>query len=232
MSGVIFLELPSTSYVGGTILGKFFRPNAVNCDCPSCGRAANFSFADCKVDTGFCFLTHQKLCAACGATVKFFGNYFDFDDLDFEGRLKLCLFVLSTESNLIQSPDFSANISEPLNRAFVSAVASYDSGNYAAATVLGRRTLEGIFKSLVTEKDRRKKLNDLIDIVAKENDLSAPLHKLSHAVREGGNLGAHFDLDKEPTEELARMLVSLVQYLIEFLYVLPSNIEKLEKALE
>ena len=226
------MELPTTSYVGGATSSKFFQPNAINCDCPSCGRAANFSFANCKVDRGFRILTHQKLCSACGATVKFFGNYFDFDDLDFEGRFKFVLFVLSTEGNLIQSPDFSANISEPLNRAFVSAVASYNSGNYAAATVLGRRTLEGIFKSLVSEKDHRKKLNDLIELVAKENDLSAPLHKLSHAVREGGNLGAHFDLDKEPTEELAKILVSLVQYLIEFLYVLPSNIEKLEKALE
>ena len=62
-------------------------------------------------------------------------------------------------------------------------------------------------------------------------DLAAPLKSLSHAIRDGGNLGAHFDEEREPTEELARQMVELLDYLIAYLYVLPGQIAGLEQSL-
>jgi hypothetical protein len=63
-------------------------------------------------------------------------------------------------------------------------------------------------------------------------DLSAPLTQLSHAIRQGGNLGAHFDFEKEPDEDMARTIVELLDYLVSYLYVLPRRIEKLETKLQ
>ncbi|WP_157058655.1 DUF4145 domain-containing protein, partial [Pseudomonas meliae] len=91
--------------------------------------------------------------------------------------------------------------------------------------------LEGIFKYRVDSSDRTKNLYQLIDLVKNSNDLAAPLETLSHAIRSGGNLGAHFDDENEPTEAMAGKMVELLDYLISYLYVLPSKITDLEKSL-
>lgn len=94
-----------------------------------------------------------------------------------------------------------------------------------------RRTLEGIFKYLVAQERRNAPLARLIEHVKEDKDLAAPLTSLSHAIRDGGNLGAHFDMEKEPNETLARQMVELLDYLISYLYVLPEEIKKLEQSL-
>jgi hypothetical protein len=126
-------------------------------------------------------------------------------------------------------PEFAPDIPEQLQRAFVSTVEAFNSRNYAATAVCARRTLEGIFKYLLPEDKRKASLAQLIRVASDEIDLAAPLTSLSHAIRDGGNLGAHFDIEKEPTEVLARQLVELLSYLISYLYVLPKEIKKLEQ---
>jgi hypothetical protein len=133
--------------------------------------------------------------------------------------------------NYYPSPDFAPDIPEPLQRSFVSTIDAFNSRNYAATAVCARRTLEGIFKYLVSEDKRNASLARLIEHVRTETDLAAPLTSLSHAIRDGGNLGAHFDMEKEPNELLARQMVELLDYLISYLYVLPNEIGKLEQSL-
>ena len=106
-----------------------------------------------------------------------------------------------------------------------------NSSNFAATTVCARRTLEGIFKYLVPEKEQKKPLAQLIEHVKSNNDLAAPLQSLSHAIRDGGNLGAHFDMEKEPDAVIARQMVEFLEYLISYLYVLPKEINALESSL-
>jgi hypothetical protein len=112
-----------------------------------------------------------------------------------------------------------------------STIEALNTKNYPATAVCARRTLEGIFKYLVPEEKRRLPLVKLIDQARTEVDLSAPLTSLSHAIRDGGNLGAHFDADAEPDAALARQMVELLDYLITYLYELPKQIEQLEQSL-
>jgi hypothetical protein len=79
---------------------------------------------------------------------------------------------------------------------------------------------------------RDANLARLIELAKEQTDLAAPLTSLSHAIRSGGNLGAHFDMEKEPNEGLALQMVELLEYLIRYLYVLPKEIKKLEQNLE
>ena len=116
-------------------------------------------------------------------------------------------------------------------RSYISTVDSYNSQNYPATAVGARRTLEGIFKFLVPVEDRSKNLFQLIELVTNQTTLAKPLTTLSHAIRDGGNLGAHFDPDAEPDEQMAKQMVELLSYLIKFLYVLPKEIEKLESSM-
>jgi hypothetical protein len=95
-----------------------------------------------------------------------------------------------------------------------------------------RRTLEGIFKYLVPEEKRGMPLAKLIEQVRDGEDLAKPLALLSTAIKDGGNLGAHFDMEREPDQELARQMVELLDYLIPYLYVLPNEIKKLERKLD
>jgi len=125
----------------------------------------------------------------------------------------------------------TTDVPEKLMRSYLSTVDSYNSQNYPATAVGARRTLEGIFKFLVPVEDRSKNLFQLIELVTNQTTLAKPLTTLSHAIRDGGNLGAHFDPDSEPDEQMARQMVELLSYLIKFLYVLPKEIEKLESSM-
>ncbi len=55
---------------------------------------------------------------------------------------------------------------------------------------------------------------------------------LSHAVRKGGNIGAHFDLEKEPDKEAALAAIDLVEYLLDYVFVLPKKVEALGNKLK
>ncbi|MGE6741708.1 DUF4145 domain-containing protein [Allorhizobium pseudoryzae] len=131
-------------------------------------------------------------------------------------------------SNYFPPFEDAAVLPEPLRRALSATIESYNARIYTAAAVSGRRTLEGIFKFLVAEDKRNLPLAKLIDAVREQKDLSAPLSQLSHAIRAGGNLGAHFDIENEPSEAVARQMVELLSYLISYLYVLPARIQQLE----
>jgi hypothetical protein len=104
-------------------------------------------------------------------------------------------------------------------------------GVYPAATVSGRRALEGLFKYLVPIEKQKLPLNKLIEEVADNPDLLKPIRNLSHAIREGGNLGAHFDMEREPGAEIARAIIELLDYLVIYLHVLPRRIQELENKL-
>ena len=69
----------------------------------------------------------------------------------------------------------------------------------------------------------------MITLVSEKNDLAKPLTELAHAIRAGGNLGAHFDEEREPDEQMARQLVELLDYMVNFLYILPKKISEVEQ---
>jgi len=140
-------------------------------------------------------------------------------------------YMHPSPKEMFQPPAEFDVIPEPLRKALIATIDSYNAGIYTAAAVSGRRTLEGIFKYLVPEQKRNLPLAKLIEAAQEETDLSAPLKALSHAIRSGGNLGAHFDPENEPNEAVARQIVVLLDYLVSYLYVLPARIEQLENDL-
>ncbi|MFO6464452.1 DUF4145 domain-containing protein [Jannaschia sp. KMU-145] len=109
-------------------------------------------------------------------------------------------------------------------------------GDYEGALTGARRTVEGIFKTLVPHdpeigRDRRT-LHQLIQLAIQKVDLSEPLKELAVAVKDGGNLGAHFDEAVDPNEESARSALRLSERLLDFVIVLPEEVSKFRKNLE
>ena len=123
--------------------------------------------------------------------------------------------------------DLPESVPERLKRSFEDTVRALNAQIYGATATSGRRTLEGIFKYLVSEDKRKQPLYKLVQVALDQYDFSEPVARLSHAIRSGGNLGAHFD-DDEPDSDMAIAIVQLLHYLIEYIYVLPEQIKDLE----
>lgn len=128
--------------------------------------------------------------------------------------------------------DVAPAISEALYRSYTSTIDAYNSGNYVATAVCCRRTLEGLFQGLLPEGKKINNLAKAITEVAGSVDLAEPIRNLANVLRHGGNLGAHFDMEKEPDEQMAFQMLTLLENLIDFLHVLPQEISNLEQLLD
>jgi len=119
---------------------------------------------------------------------------------------------------------------ERIRKAYRAALDVHNAKVWTASAVACRRTLEGIVNELHAEGEGTlaKQLRELPNKV----DLAAPLITLSQALKEGGNLGAHFDQEKEPDRETAEAMLNLIEYFLEYVYTLPRMIDDLNQKLE
>ena len=81
-----------------------------------------------------------------------------------------------------------------------------------------------MFLGLDESDENKKTLYKMINETAESSEIKEPLTKLAHAIRHGGNLGAHFDPSNEPDKEMAEAMVYLLEYLITYMYVLPEKL--------
>lgn len=217
-------RIDSSAAHGGTVSGKTLKPASVSAICHSCGQRGVFSIGGYTAPVAYNSVLAEGRCPACRVRTGFcFLNPSDSTSIS-----DVQIYMFPGAVNLFPVPEGVDALPDPLRRALVSTIEAYNARIYSAAAVAGRRTLEGIFKYLLPEEKRNLPLARLIDAAKEEKDLSAPLSALSHAIRTGGNLGAHFDFEREPDESVARQIVELLAYLVSYLYVLPAKIEQLE----
>lgn len=208
---------------GWTTGGSIKIPTSVNENCPFCHHVVNFGGMNSQHSTISRTTSLISSCHNCKKVVRFICIK---DESSPEE-----VYMFPSGGGLVTGVDIPDSVPEPLRRAYDSTLKSYNAGIYTATAVTGRRTLEGIFKYLLPRAEHGASLFRMIEMVTKANDLSSPLMKLAHAIRDGGNLGAHFDEEREPDADVARKIVELLGFLIEYLYFLPEKIELLEKSL-
>ncbi|PXV64931.1 uncharacterized protein DUF4145 [Sinimarinibacterium flocculans] len=222
--------VPASSVRRWGTVGSGKTPISISTVCPHCGEKGVFALGSAVDDTARMAVASTARCPGCNRPVHFWAVRHEQKPKEDKNN-PAAVYMYPVAKNHYPNPEFAPDIPEPLQRAFVSTIEAFNSKNYAATAVCARRTLEGIFKYLVEEDKRDAPLARLIEQVKTSKDLAAPLTSLSHAIRDGGNLGAHFDMEKEPNEALARHMVELLDYLISYLYVLPEEIKKLEQSL-
>lgn len=222
--------VPASSVRCWVTVGNGKTPASISTVCPHCGEKGIFALSNQHDDTARLAVASTATCPGCNRHVFFWAVRHEQKPKD-DTNNPAAVYMYPVAKNHYPHPDFAPDIPEALQRSFVSTIDAFNSGNHAATAVCARRTLEGIFKYLVDEDKRNAPLAKLIENVKSSKDLAAPLTSLSHAIRDGGNLGAHFDMKKEPNEMLARQMVELLDYLISYLYVLPEEIKKLEQSL-
>ena len=126
----------------------------------------------------------------------------------------------------------NTELSGPLKSAYTSTINVVNAKEWNAAAVMCRRLLEGIAKTALLLELQKHSLSKQLGELPKHRDLSKPILELADAVRKGGNLGAHFDLEKEPDEHVATLMLELCEDLLQYLFTLPLRIAELHSKIE
>lgn len=213
------------------VYGGFYLPKSINHYCPYCDEKVVFIMETPNQDTKRDF-SHifSGECPACEKQVFFYiirpKQHKPDGDCNPES-----IYMYPPVTHIRAPKDFSPFVNGPLQSSYESTLDSYNSKNFIATAVGCRRTLEGLFHYLLPEDKREKNLMRAIEKAKIEIDWSSPLNNLAHMIRQGGNIGAHFNEHKEPTEDVAKAMIDLLEYLFEYLYELPNNIQNLDSSI-
>lgn len=198
------------------------RPGSFDTVCPHCGRVANFQVVDTLADGKRESMSMTARCAACSDNVY--------------------VWSLSAGKEMYMRPAPAARqpirgaeaMPTAIRQAYQDTIDVYNAGVWSATATQTRRTLEGIVHELLPEKERRGPLAQQLRKLAESEsvDLAQPLITLSNALRESGNIGAHFDLTRTTDRSTAEAMLDLIDYLIEYIYTLPEMIEELNRKVQ
>lgn len=129
-----------------------------------------------------------------------------------------------------------AEVHEALGQAYEGAAAVLAGGHASPAATEARRTLEGLVKHLLErhgyELFNKTSLPPLLRELPQHVDLTQPLTETAEAVKDGGKLGAHYDMRVKATSARAREALQLVEALVDYLLILPKRVEALREHLE
>lgn len=208
-----------------TKVGNIHTPQSFSTWCPHCNEKVIFTCANHQHDPHRACVSSSALCPGCSHHVGVWS-------LGAHGPESAEVYIHPNNGEPHQPKNVADSISEPLYRSYTSTIDAYNSGNYVATAVCCRRTLEGLFQGLLPEGKKVNNLAKAISEVADSVNLADPIRNLANVLRQGGNLGAHFDMEKEPDEKMAFQMLTLLENLIDFLHVLPREISALEQHLD
>ena len=210
--------------------GTAYVPSSIAVRCPECGSMISFANLAWSAAAQSTRIAAQR-CPACRKASTFFL-------INHTGKAGTLapeeeLYIHKQPPGREPLPEIlgSNDISDPIQRAYLSAINVYNSGEWAATAVLTRRLLEGLTKSLLPDHSSLP-LAKQVAKLPEVKDLTAPITTIADAIRKGGNLGAHFDLETEPDQNVAKLMVELVEELMEYFYVLPGRIQLLHDQIE
>ena len=206
-------------------VGSISTPQSFSTWCPHCNEKVIFTCVNHQHDP-------QRACIASSAHCPGCAHHVGVWSLGANGPESAEVYIHPNNGEPHEPKNVANSISEPLYRSYTSTIDAYNSGNYVATAVCCRRTLEGLFQGLLPEGKRVHNLARAISEVADTVNLAEPIRNLANVLRQGGNLGAHFDMEKEPDEEMAFQMLTLLENLIDFLHVLPREISTLEQHLD
>jgi hypothetical protein len=150
-------------------------------------------------------------------------------------------FIIITKDNVTQpdvyiyDPQSSADpssqiqhiprIPEELVRAYKSAVSVHQSKENAATAVLAKRVLENVLKNFLGDKAKGLTLDQQFEILPDHINLVKHVTSLSPLLAPEGGLYRMLELESEMDDEMAELVMDLLDDLIQYLFVLPGKIE-------
>lgn len=197
------------------------RPRSIDTVCPLCGKQVNLQIVQVAEDALTETVCMKARCSRCGQTVKIWSM----------GGTEVYMRPAPAARQPIPG---AGAMPTAVRQAYQDTIDVYNAGVWSGTATLTRRTLEGIVHELLPEDERRGPLaQQLRSLASSESvDLAQPLITLSNALKEGGNIGAHFDLTRTTDRATAAAMLDLIDYLIEYIYTLPGMIEELNRKVQ
>src|SRR5438046_1756949 len=117
---------------------------------------------------------------------------------------------------------------EDLAQDYAAAVQNYDAEIWAGCLALSRRALERTVRHLLTELKEpiNQPLAPSLRLLGEKYPFNKPFMDLAENLKEGGNIGAHPDRLVEPSAELATVMLNVLEYLLEYFFLIPNMIEE------
>ena len=206
-------------------------PQSIDTLCPACGRMVNLPLEKHQHDPQRNTVSASARCPGCSKVAHFWivapG---DGRDSSKRGCAQICIYP---QPRIIREPIVAGDkINASLARAYQSALAAYNAGLWTACASSCRRTLEGLVKTLLGNEHSQEPLFQQLRSLPDKVNLAEPLVLLAENLRRGGNIASHFDLEKEPDQPVAEGMIDLLDYFMEYVYVLKEKAQELEKRLD
>ncbi len=206
---------------------NWWFPESIDTHCPFCAKLVNFAPVAHGYDQHRKTMASTARCPGCRESAYIWAiNPGPANDSS--KQTCSCLTIFPPPEAHREPIKGNTAIPDRIRRAYLETVGVFNAGVWSATATCTRRTLEGLVKEMLLAESSET-LAARIKSLSKSDDLGKPLVTLSDLIREGGNIGAHFDLDKEPDREMACAMLDLLDYLLEYVYGLPAMIENLKK---
>lgn len=140
------------------------------------------------------------------------------------------IFMLPSSSNSnLDFKNFQDKVPENVLRYCLSAQDVYFSGNLTATNVLIQAALESIFSDFLPMGNSKSTLAKMIRSSLDSINLDEPLINLSDDMSSGGNMDVLFQHHEATSQEAADTMMTLLENLITYLYVMPSKFTELHE---
>jgi len=195
-----------------------------NINCPFCGRLATFTVTGFTMDEIRNTIAGSATCPGCRGKVR----VWEVDAGPSSQQERKCAeLFLYPKPLLNRKPmDGMDKVPPEIGRAYAATIAAFNAGLWPATGACCRRVLEGVAKHRLGKDSRGRRLVQLLYDLKEKVNLAEPLTSLADALREGGNLGAHFDdLEREPDQATASQMLDFLDYLVDYVYVLPAKVQ-------
>ncbi|WP_096201368.1 hypothetical protein [Bacillus sp. FJAT-45350] len=199
--------------------GHLKLPKDLKSKCPKCGKISEFNLK----------FTYQEKrpgiistgsCSLCNHTSHFVIMLNNATETNEEPSI-----YINEERNPFHQIEQNNIIPVDLLRAYRSAINVHNIKDTSATAVMTKRVLEGIIKSFLDEKVEGNSLSQQLALLSEHINFSKPLHQLSELVESQQKLYKTLELEIDPDEEMADLLIELLNSLIEYLFILPSKID-------
>ena len=235
---------PSNKLLNWVHQNGYYVPTSVPTTCAFCGQptAINLRLNQIDVSSNIPNLNLNGECVRCGEKFKAWiiePKKFGQAPLPEDSKCKE-IWVLPKASNIREFIISSEDDKFPprLFNIYKEAVNCFNAGFWRASVNECGQTLEGILKDKFPNEEEKETLNKVLQNVEKDLEtnkdfgLFIPIIKVGYALRLGRNKSAYIDPAIDPDKETAEKLLDLIEYLIEYFYIVSDKAKNLEEKMK
>jgi hypothetical protein len=209
---------------------NYWTPASVDTNCPYCAKLVNFTPTYQNYDPHRKTMACTATCPACFKAVYLWVVHpraaSDQTKRDAAGLL------MYPAPRLPRQPVPGIELlPDRVRKAYYDALGVFNARVWGAATTCCRRSLETAAAHALPAGQATGPLRDQLQRLQQTVDWAQPLATLTHTLQPGTALAAHFELDREPDAATAEAILNLVESFLQYAYVLPALLAKLDQQL-